>query len=380
VPDLAEGESRPDLNFGYQPGAISGYAYVDVNGNQAKDGGEPGIGGVTITFAGGSAGTTTTAADGSYSFQALDADTYSVTAPASAAGKALATPSPLNVVLGPGQSHPNVNFGYVPGGVSGFAYVDSNGNGVRDVGEAGIGGVTITLSGTQAGTVTTAADGSYLFAGLSAGVYSVSAPETASGMARVTPSPLSIVLAPGEIRPDVNFGYRTAAAYVTYTQGGWGAPPNGNNPGMLLKNNFATVYPTGVTIGGSPYNLKFTSASAIEAFLPAGGKPGVLNKSATNPKSSSANVFGGQVLALQLSVDFSNAGITTVGLSARKVAPGNPMAGSTVAQVLAVANQVIAGNPSALPTGMSVSNLNDVVSRINENYDNGTTNNGYLVP
>src|SRR6185369_8247099 len=27
----------------------------------------------------------------------------------------------------------------------------------------------------------------------------------------------------------------SSAAYATYTQGGWGAPPNGNNPGMLLK-------------------------------------------------------------------------------------------------------------------------------------------------
>ena len=149
---------------------------------------------------------------------------------------------------------------------------------------------------------------------------------------------------------------------------------------MLLRNNFATVYPNGVTIGGSPYYLKFTSQSAIEVFLPAGGKPGVLNKSATNPTSSSANVFAGQVLALRLSVDFSNAGIITAGLSSLKIATGNPLAGSTVVQVLALANQVIAGNTSALPAGLSVSSLNDLISRINQNYDNGTTNNGILVP
>jgi hypothetical protein len=30
--------------------------------------------------------------------------------------------------------------------------------------------------------------------------------------------------------------------------------------------------------------------------------------------------------------------------------------------------------------GLSVSSLNDVVSRINQNYDGGTTNNGFLAP
>ena len=62
------------------------------------------------------------------------------------------------------------------------------------------------------------------------------------------------------------------ADFTTYTQGGWGAPPNGNNPGALLKANFATVYPSGVTIGGTK-TLKFTSAAAIEA-LPAGRRQG----------------------------------------------------------------------------------------------------------
>src|SRR4051812_28928794 len=37
--------------------------------------------------------------------------------------------------------------------------------------------------------------------------------------------------------------------YVTYTPGGWFAPPNGNNAGMLLKKNFATIYgSTGVIV------------------------------------------------------------------------------------------------------------------------------------
>ena len=70
--------------------------------------------------------------------------------------------------------------------------------------------------------------------------------------------------------------------YTTYTQGGWGAPPSCNNPGGLLANNFSRVYAGGsVSIGGT-YKLKFTSASAIQNFLPAGGNAGVLTGNATN--------------------------------------------------------------------------------------------------
>ena len=38
----------------------------------------------------------------------------------------------------------------------------------------------------------------------------------------------------------------------------------------------------------------------------------------------------------------------------------------------------LGADTGALPLGMSVSNLNDIVTAINQNYDNGSTNNGYL--
>ena len=164
--------------------------------------------------------------------------------------------------------------------------------------------------------------------------------------------------------------------FATYTQGGWGAKPSGNNPGTLLKNNFPTVYPSGVTIGGGK-TLKFTTAKAIETFLPQGGKPAVLKVSATDPKDSAAGEFAGQVLSLRLSVDFSAAGVTKTGLGSLTVVSGK-LAGYTVTQVLALANAVLGGNTGALPSGMSISDLNKVVDAINNNFDGGTANNGYL--
>lgn len=165
--------------------------------------------------------------------------------------------------------------------------------------------------------------------------------------------------------------------YTTYTQGGWGAAPRGNNPGMLLLNNFATVYPGGfVQIGGTK-NLRFTSASGVENFLPQGGTAGALAISAVNPTTSAAGVFAGQVLALQLSVDFSIKGVKGAGLQLLKVASG-PLAGKTVAEVLAYANAALGGD--GLPAGISFATLNEVVDKINNNYDNGTVNLGYLIP
>lgn len=159
---------------------------------------------------------------------------------------------------------------------------------------------------------------------------------------------------------------------VTVTQGGWGSPPNGNNPGKLLATNFAAVFGVGgVTIGCASHQLQFTSAAAIEAFLPQGGPPGVLTQTfVSNPTSrTSAGVFAGQVLALALNVAFSNAGKLPSGLAGATIASG-PLAGQTVAFVLNLANNVIGGCTTLPASGVtSVSQLNDIVDAINNSFD-----------
>jgi hypothetical protein len=49
-----------------------------------------------------------------------------------------------------------------------------------------------------------------------------------------------------------------------------------------------------------------------------------------------------------------------------------------VNQVLTLANRVIGGETSALSSGLSLSELNGIVTSINENYDNGTVDQGFL--
>ncbi len=188
------------------------------------------------------------------------------------------------------------------------------------------------------------------------------------GCGTVTATVIITVNAPPPPPPPPTCSFRTQ------TQGGWGSRPNGSNPGSLLAANFSAVFGSGVTIGSGTMTLTFTSATAVRNFLPAGGTPGVLTASGTNVLRSSAGVFAGQVLALTVSAGMSNAGVTASGLADLPVASG-PMAGYTVAQVLAMANTALSGGATSFP----VSTLNSVVDAINNNFVDGTKNLGYLV-
>jgi hypothetical protein len=175
----------------------------------------------------------------------------------------------------------------------------------------------------------------------------------------------------------VRITVKAAGNYRTQSQGGWGASPSGNNAGAFLHSNYATVYPSGTVQVGGTRTLTFTSANAVSNFLPQEGQPGVLTASAVNPTTSAARNFAGQVLALRLSVDFSAKGVTRSGLGALRVKSGK-LANQTVNQVLALANTVLGGNLGALPSGVSLSDLNTVLDKINNNFVDGTRNNGYL--
>lgn len=152
----------------------------------------------------------------------------------------------------------------------------------------------------------------------------------------------------------------------TVTQGGWGAPARGNNPGMVLQNNFSKIGPVTIGSNGGLYALTFTSAAAIRGFLPQGGTPAALTGSAVNP-ATKISVFAGQVLALKLNVSFSDVGVLATNLR-NFVLTGGPATGKTVAQVLADANKALGAG--GLPSYVSsISQLNDVVTSINEMFD-----------
>jgi large repetitive protein len=184
---VAPGVSSSDNNFGELIGGISGRVFVDANGDTNPDGTERSVAGVLITLTGTDDQgrpvelTTTTDADGNYSFPNLVGGSYMITQtqPGSYGN---GSPNAVAVTLTPGGSNVT-NFAELAGGLSGAVYKDLNNDGIRQSGDAGIGGVTITLSGnTSEGidictlitcTQVTGPDGNYSFIGLPAGTYTL---------------------------------------------------------------------------------------------------------------------------------------------------------------------------------------------------------------
>jgi hypothetical protein len=138
---------------------------------------------------------------------------------------------------------------------------------------------------------------------------------------------------------------------------------------MLLSLNFDSVFPSGITVGGT-FTMTFTSAKAVECYLPAGGTPGSLTKTCTNPtRAKAAGVFGGQVLALKISVGMSGP-VTAGGLGTLVLHDtGTSLDGQTIAQILAAAEVALGGG--ATPAGFTLSTLNDLITNFNEAFDNG---------
>ena len=158
--DLASGADGTVFNFGErQLASVSGLVYVDKNRNNALDGTDTvRLAGVTVRLvqgascaAGTTLQTTTTAADGTYSFSGVLAfQNYLVceTQPVgygvgNANGTAGSNEISLTNLAAAGSA--NNNFGALIGSLAGSVYVDFSGatpantnNGIRDAGEAGI--------------------------------------------------------------------------------------------------------------------------------------------------------------------------------------------------------------------------------------------------
>jgi uncharacterized repeat protein (TIGR01451 family) len=206
-----------DNNFGEIPilvGIVSGKVYVDANGNGVVDAAESGIAGVTVKLSGtdvhGNAVSlsTTTAADGSYSFanlQPSNASGYTIAEvqpalysdgrttvasgnPGVAGSTKPVLPNNIDVIRSvtviAGDDLKNYNFGeggaltLIPPIVNGYVYLDSNHTRQRpnDGSAAGVAGWTVTLTqgGTLICTVATDANGFYQFDNLHCPGYEVS--------------------------------------------------------------------------------------------------------------------------------------------------------------------------------------------------------------
>lgn len=237
--------------------------------------------------------------------------------------------------------------------------------------------------GTDGGTVTNTAylDGEDAVISLVIGYTTIANPDGTTTQVAITRDFVivpavqlrvaSSVSIPGRTVEPPSIGFVTGD-FKTFTQGGWGAPPNGNNPAALLAQNFTTVFGSGFTVGvagNAGYSMTFASSTAVKNYLPAGGTPAALTADLVNPTSSSAGVFGGQVTALRINVAFSLASVNPASFGSLKViGTGTPLDGLTVLQVLAICESALGGSNTS---GATYPQLNEIATNLNEAFDNG---------
>ena len=207
---ITNGNSSLTNDFGFAPfGAIGDTIFRDVNGNGIQDAFESGITGVVVTlyrdvntngvYDGGDTQVTSsvTSSNGLYLFSGLSTGRYVVVVstndvlanmtltadpeadglPVSQVTNAVAHDAQTGVGLNYGTLFMGADFGFQPPGVIGDAvWIDSNTNGVYDVGEMGIPNVPVvvfTTNGVAIATNRTDSNGNYGFGSLTNGAYEV---------------------------------------------------------------------------------------------------------------------------------------------------------------------------------------------------------------
>ncbi|WP_041258294.1 T9SS C-terminal target domain-containing protein [Fibrella aestuarina] len=360
---LTAGESNTSVDAGYfRPASIGDYAFVDKNKDGIQNTGDTPLPGVLVTlYQNGSAvATTTTDANGLYSFTGLtpgSSNSYSVgfttptnftaTSPLSGTDRSLdsdvdpLTGRTASVTLASGESNTTVDAGFTPltAGLGDYVFEDKNLNGTQDAGDVPISGVVVSLlsNGSVVRTTTTDASGLYSFTGLTPGVpYSVSfaAPagyrgtvanvgsddaldsdgNAATGLAGV------YSLTANEFNSTVDMGYFRPASlgdYVFNDQNKNGIQDAGDVPlpGVLvtLYQNGSAVATT-TTDGSGLYSFTGLTPGTSNSYVVGFGKPSGFDATSANVGSndgldSDADVVTGLTQALTLSSGESNTSV-----------------------------------------------------------------------
>jgi hypothetical protein len=164
---------------------------------------------------------------------------------------------------------------------------------------------------------------------------------------------------------------------ITYSQESWGNPAN--TAGQLLTASYNSVYTStfGVVEVGMPgeagFSIRFSNSDAVLTYLPAIGPIGPLTGDLFDPTSGD---IGGEVLALQLNVDFSAAGVTSGNLGipfgdlvlSGFTSPFPDFNGLTVRQFLGIANTLLGGGSAIY----SIDDLSTVFNQLNGSFNGGT--------
>lgn len=129
------------------------------------------------------------------------------------------------------------------------------------------------------------------------------------------------------------------------TPGGWGATPNGHNPGALLHAWFDDVFGDELVVG----DLTFEDAQDVTDALPYGG--------------GFDGSFQSHAVALAINIAFGDAGLLNGTVSDIEV-EGGDYDGFTAVELLAEAEDVLLNDPTI--TGAEYSALNTAMSEFND--------------
>jgi hypothetical protein len=166
---------------------------------------------------------------------------------------------------------------------------------------------------------------------------------------------------------------------TTFAQGDWGATPNGSNAASLLQNNYDAVYAGTMGVfeigipGAAGFSTLFTGSTELLAYLPAVGTLGPFDSDLLNPASTAAGLFGGDVAALKLNIDFSDKGVTPHNASVRFgdlhlfALTLTGLNGLSIRDFAAVVNTAIGGGT----TGFTIQDLDLVANELNVAFGGG---------
>ena len=198
--NVLPGQFRKDIDAGYilmtpAAGAIGGLVWQDSNNNRVRDPNEMLLSGVTVSLFninGTLFGTQISGNNGSYNFIAVPFGDYYISVPALFdkqfvlyAGISISNDSDISNDFGPGTTRilnlfpggtlSDIDLGYYQKiSIGDFVWNDLNNNGLQDLNEPGIAGVSVTLvneSGKTERTTITDTIGKYIFTDIPTGKY-----------------------------------------------------------------------------------------------------------------------------------------------------------------------------------------------------------------
>ena len=186
------------------------------------------------------------------------------------------------------------------------------------------------------------------------------------------------------ISQDYHFTFTTCPAntgggYCSYTKGGYA---NEGAPGKFFDAHFSSVFFNDLVIGiydgaGAQTSARFTAndpgPADLKTYLtsPAHGPSAAFPADVTNPTATVNGQLPEQTATLALNIGFSGVAGDPAGFGDLILTgTGGSLDGMSVRDILGVANYALAGD--GLPQGYTFSDLNDLVTNLNQSYDDCT--------